>query len=273
MILSQTYEIIRKKIGSKLDGITVTDIRVGLFLTAIRLSDGSTGTSATFSTGHPLCSKESRDYGPMSPSKIKGTRVKDIMESTNESGIIASLKMSALNALSSELIQAGNYTVIEDSDPLSFVDLGHDKTITIVGAFQSYIRKISATGNKLYVLEMNKDTLSNEHKKLFVPSTEYKKVLPASDVVIITGQTLVNGTIDELLSEISDGTQVIVTGPSSGILPDILFENGVSVIGSVRITNPDILFDIVSEGGTGYHLFEHCARKISILKQDAEKPE
>ncbi len=272
MILSQTNELIRKRIGNRLDGITVTDIRVGLFLTAIKLSDGSTGTSATFSSGHPLCTKESRDYGPLSPSRIKGTRVNDILKSTNESGIIASLKMSVLNALSSELIEAGDYNVIEDADPLRFVDTGQDSTITIVGAFQSYIRKISATGNKLYVLEMNEDTISNDHKRFFVPSTEFRRVLPVSDVVIITGQTLVNGTIDELLHEITDGTQVIVTGPSSGILPDILFENRVSVIGSVRITDPDILFDVVSEGGTGYHLFEHCARKISILKRDAEKP-
>lgn len=269
MILSQTYEIIKEKYGSRLDDIFIADVRIGLFLTAIRLSDGSTGVSSTFYSGHILCSKESRDFGPMSPFRIKGIRVKDILDSTRGPGIIASLKIASLNALSSELIQKGFYNVIEDSDPFSLVETGRDKTITIVGAFQSYISKISASGSKLYVLEMDEDTLSNEHKKYFVPSTEFRKVLPVSDVVIITGQTLVNGTIDKLLSVINNGTQVIVTGPSSGILPDILFKNGVSIIGTVRITNPEILFDIAGEGGTGYHLFEYCARKITILKQDA----
>jgi uncharacterized protein (DUF4213/DUF364 family) len=71
-----------------------------------------------------------------------------------------------------------------------------------------------------------------------------------------------------LLSVISPGTQVIVTGPSSGIFPDILFENKVTVIGTIKITKPEILFDIVSEGGTGFHLFEYCAQKICILKGD-----
>jgi len=31
---------------------------------------------------------------------------------------------------------------------------------------------------------------------------------------------------------------------------------------------PEILFSLVREGGTGYHLFEYCAQKICILKGD-----
>ena len=134
------------------------------------------------------------------------------------------------------------------------------------GAFHSYIRKISETPNKLFVLEKNKEALPAEYKKFFVVADDYKTILPDSDIVIITGQTLVNNTIDYLLRAISPGAQVIVTGPSGSIIPDILFENGVSIIGASRITKPEILFDIVSDGGTGFHLFEYCARKISILK-------
>ena len=92
--------------------------------------------------------------------------------------------------------------------------------------------------------------------------------MPQSDIVIITGQTLVNNTIDDLLAVINPKSEVIVTGPSSGILPDLLFENKVSVIGTIRITKPEILFSLVREGGTGYHLFEYCAQKICILKGD-----
>ncbi len=272
MILKQTYDLIKKRYGKRLEDIRVDDVRIGLYLSAIRLSDGSAGTSATYSSDHPFCVKEKRDFGPLSPSRIKGARAIDILENTGESGVIASLRMATLNALSTRLIYEGNYKIVEDSDPLSFVDLEPPKIITVVGAFQSYIRKISATPNKLYVLEMNEDALGSEQKKLFVPSNEYKQVIHVSDVVIITGQTLVNGTIDGLLAEINKGTQVIVTGPSSGIIPDVLFGNGVSITGAVRITNPDILFDIVSEGGTGFHLFEYCARKICIFRGDETKP-
>lgn len=63
--------------------------------------------------------------------------------------------------------------------------------------------------------------------------------LVVSDVLLITGQTLVNGTIDELLSFVSPGCQIIVAGPSGGIIPDMLFEKGVSIVGGIRITRPE----------------------------------
>jgi uncharacterized protein (DUF4213/DUF364 family) len=131
---------------------------------------------------------------------------------------------------------------------------------------------ISGTSNKLHVLELNEGALPPDQKKYFVPADEFRSVLPESDIVLITGQTLVNRTIDDLLSAVRQGAQVAVTGPSSGILPDVLFSNGVTMIGTLRIDKPEILFDIVAQGGMGYHLFKYCARKICILKPDGQKP-
>jgi len=268
MIIEQTYQLLKNIYGSKLEGLIISDIKIGLYLTAVRLSDNSIGTSATLTDDNPVCAKGKRDFGDFTPLKIKGQKILDILETKKESNIISSLKTAVLNAISSKIISSGNYRIIENRDPIQLLDLNSRKTITIVGAFQSYIRKISETENKLFVLELSENALSQEQKKLFVPAGEYKKIIPASDIVIITGQTLVNRTIDDLLSVISPRTQVIVTGPSSNILPDVLFENKVSIIGAIRITNPEILFDIVSEGGTGFHLFEYCAQKICILKGD-----
>jgi uncharacterized protein (DUF4213/DUF364 family) len=270
MIIEQTFNLLKDKYGIRLEKLTISDVRIGLFLTALRLSDNSIGTSATVTDDNPVCAKINRDFGDFTPLKIRGQKVIDILKTRKESGIVLSLKIAVLNAISSNVISSGNYRIIDNCDPIQFIDLDSQKTITMVGAFQSYIRKISGTNNKLYVLELNENALAPDQIKFYVPASEYDKILPDSDVVIITGQTLVNRTIDDLLSAISPGTQVIVTGPSGNILPDILFANKVSIIGAIRITDPDILFDIVSEGGTGFHLFEYCARKICILKDDEE---
>jgi uncharacterized protein len=268
MIIEQTYSLLKSIYGKKLEELIISDVRIGLYLTAVRLSDNSIGTSATLTDDHSFCAKSNRDFGDFTPLKIRRQKVLNILETSKESSIISSLKTAVLNAISSNIISSGNYKVVENCDPIQLLDLNSRKTITIIGAFQSYIRKIAGTKNKLFVLELKENALTPEQKKFFVPADEYKTVLPVSDIVIITGQTLVNRTIDDLLSVIPDGKQVIVTGPSSSILPDILFENRVSIIGAVRITDPEILFDIVSEGGTGFHLFEYCAEKICILKGD-----
>ena len=268
MIIEQTYNFLKSIYRSKFEELIISDVKIGLYLTAVRLSDNSIGTSATLADDKPFCAKSNRDFGDFTPLKIRGHNVLDILETNRESSLILSLKTAVLNAISSKIISSGNYKIVENCDPIQLLDLNTRKTITIVGAFQSYIRKISETRNKLFVLELSENTLAPEHTKFFVPADEYEKILPTSDIVIITGQTLVNKTIDALLSVISPGTQVIVTGPSSGILPDILFENKVTIIGTIRITKPEVLFDIVSEGGTGFHLFEYCAQKICILKGD-----
>jgi uncharacterized protein (DUF4213/DUF364 family) len=268
MIIEQTYDLLKNKYKALFKKLTITDVRIGLYLTAVRLSDDSIGTSSTLNDDHPASAKIDRNFGDFTPLKIRGQKVLNFLESSKESSLILSLKTAVLNAVSSNIISSGNYKIIDNCDPVNLIDLNSRKTITIVGAFQSYIRKIAGTNNVLNVLELNENSLAPEYKKFYVPAGEYSKVLPDSDIVIITGQTLVNRTIDDLLSAISHGTQVIVTGPSGNIIPDILFRNKVSIIGAVRITDPGLLFDIVSEGGAGYHLFEYCAKKICILKEN-----
>lgn len=266
-IIDQTYDLILGKYRSVIESLFISDIRIGLYFTAVRLSDGTIGTSATLTECRPVSAKAARDFGDFSPMRIKGQKVLKILETKKESSVIRSLGTAVLSAVSSGFITPERYRIIDDCDPVELLDLTPVKTITIVGAFQSYIRKISQTPNKLFVLELNENALAPEQKQYYVPAADFRKILPQSDFVIITGQTLVNSTIDDLLSAVSPASKVIVTGPSGNILPDVLFENKVSMIGAIRVTDPEKLFDIVSQGGTGFHLFEYCARKICILRK------
>lgn len=267
MILNETFELLNTRYKKQIEKLEISDVRIGVLLTAAKLSDGSVGVATTLSEILVHCNKENRDFTDFTPSKIRGQKVMDLLESTKKSNIIDTLKTAVLNAISSRIISSSSYKIIEDTDPIDLIPLDSQKTITIVGGFHSYIRKISSTSNKLYVLELNRDALTEEHKQFYVPAAEYKQILPLSDIIIITGFTLVNNTIDALLSAIPAKALVIVTGPSSSIIPDILFENKVNIIGATRITNPDLLFTIVGEAGAGFHLFQYCAHKICILNE------
>lgn len=266
MIVKKTFELLKGGYGDT-GNLLIDDVRIGLFLTAVRLSDGSMGAASSLVDEHPFCTKNERDFGEFTPLNIKGKSIKELFESDKDSRLVSSLRTACVNAVSTRVLNSGRYQVIEDTDPIELVDLNGNRTITLVGAFQSYISKISGTGNKLNVLEFNENSLKPEHRKYFVPAAEYDKIIPLSDVVIITGQTLVNETIGGLLSVIKDDTQVIVTGPSGSMLPDILFGHGVSIIGAMKITRPGLVFDVVSQAGLGYHLFRYCAAKICILNE------
>ncbi len=266
MIVERTYELLGTLYGRDLGALYIDDVRIGMYLTAVKLSDGCVGTASSLGDDHPFCTKANRDYGDFTPFKIKGRSVKQLFESCKESNLIASLRIASLNAVSAGIISSGSFRVVEDKDPVDLLEPVKGKIITIVGAFQSYIKKMSQTPNRLHVLELNENAFQPEHKKYFIHASDYKRILSTSDIVIITGQTLVNNTIDDLLAEIKQESVVIVTGPSGSMLPDALFEKGVSIIGATRLTNPDMAFEVVGQGGMAYHMFEYCARKICILK-------
>lgn len=266
MILQDTIDLLRTKYNDYIETLYISEVRMGVFMTAVRLSDNSYGISSTLPNIQMNCYKKSRDFGDFTPNKISGLKVIDLLESTKKNGIIETLKVAALNAISSKYLDNPDYKILRNTDPIDLIDLNSNKTITIVGAFQSYIQKISKTNSRLFVLELNEDAFNEEDKKYFVPANDYPEILPVSDIVIITGLTLVNGTLDGLLKTINPETQIIVTGPSSSFIPEVLFANNVKILGAVKITNPELMLKVVSEAGAGYHMFEYCAEKICIVK-------
>lgn len=267
MILDKTFDFLKTNHKSLIDNLRIEEFRCGTHMSAVKLSDNSYGVVSTLLDEGHQCVKGARDFGDFTPGKISGQPVLDLLETTKTSGLISTLRVAVLNAISSTIISKGGYKIIENADPIDMIDLNSNKTITMVGAFNTYIRKIPAETNRLHVLEMNESALADGLGKYYVPAEEYKSVLPESDIVIITGLTLVNNTIDNLLSAISPGTQVIVTGPSSSLIPDILFQNKVNIIGSTRIVNPELLFQLISEMGKPFHIFKYCAQKICIINE------
>lgn len=267
-ILYQTIQLLKATNPEMLNNLLISEVCIGSNLSAVRLSDQSLGFASTLYNNEPHCKKQNRDFSDFTPLQIEGKRVIDLFETEKNTNLTATLRVAVLNAISSQLLAGSPYKILENTDPIDLLDLSLSKNITLVGGFQSYIQKIASTNNHLKVLELNPAALAEADKRFYVPASEFQNILPLSDIVIITGLTLVNNTIDGLLTAITPGTQVIVTGPSSSIIPDILFKNKVSIIGSTRITKPERLFPLVRQGGTGYHLFTYCAQKICILNDN-----
>ncbi len=266
MILEETCDLLRTAHAGDFGKLTVSDVRVGLHMTAVKLSDGSTGIASTLRSTAPPPRPDKRDFGDFTPGQIRGRSVLALLEYEKRTALADTLRIAVLNALSASRIRSGNYRIEEGTDPIDLADLTPGRSVAMVGAFQSYIRRIAAAGCRLQVLEMDLSIFHDDDLKYFVPAEEYRTVLPKADTVIITGLTLLNGTIDGLLQAVTPGAQVIVTGPSGSILPDVLFRHGVSIVGATQVTDPELAFEVVGQGGAGYHLFRYGARKICILR-------
>jgi len=89
------------------------------------------------------------------------------------------------------------------------------------------------------------------------PDPACELVLPESEVVIITGTTMINKTLPRLL-ELSRNAYVALAGPTTTLWPG-WFERGVNMIAGVIVDDPDRVFQLVQEGG-GHSFFGKGAR-------------
>ncbi len=117
------------------------------------------------------------------------------------------------------------------------------KTVTCIGRFPFYERLAEAAARS-YLLEINPQAGE-------LPAFAAEEVIPESDLVIITGTTLINKTLERLL-ELSRTGIAIVLGPSTP-MSDVLFDFGASVIAGVRVVDQEQLFRSIAQGVKFYN--------------------
>ena len=266
-MIKKTLSILQSKYGLDLDKIYFEDIRIGIYKTAVKISGNRYGVAGTY---HAISGdykyRTNRDKSPFSTNQIIGQSVSALFQSP-PSAIVDNLKIATLNALSANILQHAGYQVITNKDPIDLVDLSGQKTISIIGAFKSYIELIGSTNHQMNIIEIRPEAIPPAYRQHYIPANQVADVLPQSDIVIITGSTMVNNSLKDIVHYLPPNGTTILVGPSSSFIPDALFEKGIDIIGATEITHPEKMLQIVSESGTGFHFFRYCARKICILNE------
>lgn len=265
MIIDQAMQRARELCAGPLAGVRIERLVVGIYFTFLQLSNGSCGLAMT-ETESELAGAAGRGrcLGPFSPGQLGRQPLSAILDHPDDRPVYNSIRWAVLNACSGSCGIAQRYRVRSDRDVLDYVDASAGRRITLVGAFNSIMDRLSVQACTLGVLELKPEMVAPQHRHLHVPAGESAAVLAVSDSVIITGSTLVNRTLDDLLLSVRPKAQVALIGPSAGLFPDLLFERGVSLIGTIRVSDADSAFATICEGGSGYHLYRRCAEKVII---------
>lgn len=268
MIVEDTYNLIKNKYGKRFELVTIKRLVAGIYFTAVELSSGYSGLAYANPDSLNCCTHtRKKGFGDFTPGNFKGRKVSGLFSHPDQSLFIKNIQLAVMNALSAELLAETKYPVVDNRDPIELVDLKGEKQVCVVGAFLSYIKKIAATDCTLKIVELNEAAVPDEYKQYLVPSPLSESAITQSDIVIITGATLANNSLDRLLEIIPQKTQVVLVGPTSNLLPDVLFKRGVNIIGATRITDTAKMLEMVAEGATGFHLFNYCATKICLVNE------
>jgi uncharacterized protein len=273
-ILGETMAAIRAVFGSELDEIEIDRVVVGLFFTGVKLSNGTAGASATPIKSIPeaVCCPSSAMAMPF-PGKMRGRRAAEVADQAfSDHGIRRAVGIAAVNALADCCWQRRPNPGVElrqGVDAFDATEIRPGDGVVVVGAFVPFLKELKRRGHAFLVLEQDPETLKADELPFFRPAEQAAQILPHADVVLITGSTLVNNTLEHLLALIRPEARVTVVGPTVGMLPDAFLARGADVLGCVRVTEPDEFLDLLAEAGSGYHFFGRSAQKLVLARRPA----
>lgn len=209
------------------------DVRVGASWTGVIGRYG--GVSKTY--GIPVThGNYTKDLG-----NLNGKPTLELAEYARSWNLVeASIGVAALNSM----VKVRGKTGVNAIDIV--LETCENERVAMVGKFPR-IDEIKALAKELWVLEMNPNLLDPKNGTISESALEY--VIPDSDIVIVTGSTLINKTMERILELCRQAdAYTIVMGPST-TMSDVLFDYGADVLAGVEIVKPPSLLNIISQSG------------------------
>ncbi len=222
----------------------VIDIRVGLFYTAVMLDDGRCGVAAT---SRVLVTPRKRGAEDL---RFKPSHeMLELLMSPDP--VLSAIGMATLNAVISP---QGD---VVEGDLLELIEVNPEDTVGMIGYFGPFVEKLTGRVKKLYVFERG-DRIEHVY-----PDWSEPLILPKCDIVIITGTTFVNKTIDYVLESARNARKIAIAGPTTPVHPFLL--NYVHILSGIEILDGKKVVEIVSQGG-GTKAIMEVARKINLAR-------
>lgn len=271
-ILEDTIATIADILGAELDTITIERAVIGLFFTGVKLSAGTAGACATPRDAIPdgVCCPFSAAAVPF-PGRLKGRPAREIAaDALHPDGIRRAVGIATVNALAELCWQrrpARGVELLPGTDAFDATEFRPGDRTVLVGAFIPFLKELKRRRLPYLVLEQNKAALKGEELPFYRPAEMAAEVVPEGDVLLITGATLLNDTLEGLLALARPTARVTVVGPTVGMLPDAFLARGADILGSVRITEPDAFLDLLAEGGAAPHFLGRSAEKIVLARR------
>lgn len=240
-VVSDSLENLRNWIPS-IRRIRVTDVRIGPGYTGVRLTSGQVGLAhSLLSEQAPGCCELMKRAGHLS-----GSSALDLARLALSWDIRSRVVgIATLNALSQACFAKYASRILTSKGNIAGYLRAKGSVVTVVGNIVPTIEKLRSKAKRIYVLERNSDLMDAET----LPDTAAEEIVPQSDVVLITGTSIVNGTVDRLLELARNAREVALVGATAGVPPTVLFKHGATIVGTVRVKNPDAAMRIVAEGG------------------------
>jgi len=176
--------------------------------------------------------------------------------------------IATLNGVSQHILKIINPYKNLEGRLLEKLNINDDTKVTFIGLIKPLIKKVNKITQLITIVE---DTLPSSlefnHLNLKKNINELEEREIFTDVLICTGSSLINNTLESILEKYKrKAHKIILVGPTASMIPDILFDYGIDIIGGMEIIDPEATLQILQEGG-GTKLFKKYGKKYYLVKE------
>ncbi len=218
----------------------IKEIRIGLSFTAVQLDNGSCGLA---SAAHPLDISSCTILDEAG--SLKGRGAEELVHMAQPGNPVATgIALATVNAV---------LNTSSNPDPGLEKCVGIDgAVIGLVGYIAPLVPVLESRAKKLYIFDRRPLPTP------VLPEERAPELLPGCDLAIFTSQTLVNGTVDDLLSMVSG--EIVMMGPTTPMWTGFA-RHGISHLFGRQVVDVHAVLDVVSQGG-GTRRFSPYTNKI-----------
>ena len=231
------------------EGKTIRRVVCGSGFTGVQLNDGNVGVSYRY-PGLELV----RYVGTMA-GRPAADLVHLIVEGNLQEASIGYAAINALTAAGREGLAGGNI--------YDYLDLKETDVVGVIGDFGRFLNPIRQKCRKLMIFELAEGPD-------YYPVWSEPLHLPECDIVIITGATLINRTIDAVLANSTKARQIVLMGPTAVQLPEVFAKHGVTLLAGAETLEGERALEMIQEGANGGDLLPY-RRSYCVVLEPPEK--
>ena len=176
--------------------------------------------------------------------------------------------IATLNAASQHILAVKSpYKEIE-GDLVDFLKIKKDTKILFIGFMKPMIKKILNRTKFINIID-NNPLIKGFYQNIPILNdiNDLKESDLSGDILFCTGTSLINNTLERILSVFRKKAKCIVLiGPTISFLPDVLFDKGVDIVGGMTFSDSESTVKVLQEGG-GTKYFKNFGRKYNFIKQ------
>ncbi len=176
--------------------------------------------------------------------------------------------MATLNSISQHVLKIINPHKKLKGNVLDYLTVNEETKVTFIGLIKPLIKEISKITQLITIVEDFFPSPSKFNDFKFRNNiAELKEEEIFTDLLICTGTTLINNSLEAILEKYKrKARKIVLLGPTASMIPDILFDNGIDIVGGMEIFNSEATLKILQEGG-GTKLFTRYGKKYNLMKE------